>query len=196
MCKKPFPYYSQCIAVSNRKLCPETYLKQVEKVCALHPKAFILREKDLSELEYEQLARKVIDLTRKYQVECILHSYSEAAVRLGQGKLHLPLAKFLEWKEEEERKFQKIGVSIHSVEEAVLAERAGAAYLTAGHIFATTCKPDLAPRGLSFLEEVCRSVHVPVYAIGGIQFDEKQWEKLFACHAAGGCIMSGFMQCD
>ena len=47
--------------------------------------------------------------------------------------------------------------------------------MTAGHIYVTDCMKGLAPRGLGFLKDVCSTVNVPVYAIGGIKFDEKQW---------------------
>lgn len=90
--------------------------------------------------------------------------------------------------------FQRIGTSVHSVEDAKEAERLGVSYMTAGHIYVTDCKKGLAPRGLGFLKDVCSTVNVPVYAIGGIKFDEKQWEELKQNGASGGCIMSGMME--
>ena len=38
------------------------------------------------------------------------------------------------------------------VEEAIEAQKLGATYISAGHIFATDCKKDLPPRGLEFLK--------------------------------------------
>ena len=90
--------------------------------------------------------------------------------------------------------FQRIGTSVHSVEDAKEAERLGVSYITAGHIYVTDCKKGLAPRGLGFLKDVCSTVNVPVYAIGGIKFDKKQWEELKQKGASGGCIMSGMME--
>lgn len=58
-------------------------------------------------------------------------------------------------------------VSVHSNEDAVLAERLGADRLMTGHIFATKCK-DTAPRGLEYLTDIVQSVNIPVIAIGGI----------------------------
>ena len=90
--------------------------------------------------------------------------------------------------------FHTVGTSIHSVSEAIEAEKLGTSYLTAGHIYVTDCKKGLAPRGLGFLKDVCSTVNVPVYAIGGIKFDKKQWEELKQKGASGGCIMSGMME--
>ena len=95
---------------------------------------------------------------------------------------------------EVKEQFQTIGTSVHSVEDAKEAEELGVSYMTAGHIYVTDCKKGLAPRGLGFLKAVCSTVSVPVYAIGGIKFDEKQWEELKQNGASGGCIMSAMME--
>ena len=91
-------------------------------------------------------------------------------------------------------KFAKLGTSVHSVEEAIEAEKLGATYITAGHIYATDCKKGLPPRGLLFLREVCEAVDISVYGIGGIKFHMDQWIELGKCGAIGGCIMSGMMK--
>ena len=83
---------------------------------------------------------------------------------------------------------------MHSVEDARRAGQLGASYLIAGHIFATGCKPGIPPRGLAFLQEVCRAASVPVYAIGGISLDSEQMQSVLSCGAAGVCIMSGMMR--
>lgn len=87
-----------------------------------------------------------------------------------------------------------IGVSTHSVEEAEVCERRGADYITASHIFPTDCKRGLPPRGLSWLQEVCRAVRIPVYALGGI--DEGNAASCLAAGACGICVMSLCMRPD
>ena len=169
------------IAVSNRKLCNRPFLEQIERVCKIHPEAVILREKDLTEEEYGTLAKEVMNICSRYQVSCILHNFWKTALELGCTSVHLPLPILQKITDEEKKKFTKIGISIHSVEEAKEAEQLGASYLTAGHIYATDCKRGLPPRGLGFLKEVCREVSIPVYGIGGIKFDEEQWnEKMWS----------------
>ncbi|SDK59906.1 thiazole tautomerase (transcriptional regulator TenI) [Paenibacillus sp. OK060] len=63
----------------------------------------------------------------------------------------------------------RVGISVHSLEEAKVAEKQGADYLFYGHVYASNSKPNCEPRGLSALAEVCSNVSIPVIAIGGIR---------------------------
>ena len=182
------------LAISNRSLCERPFLEQIERVCKLRPDALVLREKDLSPQEYKELAEQVLEICGEYQVPCILHSFWKEALELGCNQIHLPLYLLRGLDPEAKKKFRVIGTSIHAVEEAVEAQSLGATYLTAGHIYTTDCKKGLAPRGLEFLRQVCESVELPVFAIGGIKFDPEQWQEIREAKAVGGCIMSGMMQ--
>lgn len=153
----------------------------------------ILREKDLAESEYTTLAKKVLPICEKEKIPCSLHKYAEAAIRIGVRRIHLPLSLLLELPADKKGYFSDaLGVSVHSVEEALLAYRLGASYVTAGHIFATDCKKGVPPRGLAFLEEVCRAVPIPVYAIGGITVENTP--DCIRAGAAGVCMMSEYMR--
>ena len=70
------------LCITNRKLCKKDFLKHIEEVATASPKAVILREKDLTEEEYRMLAKEVFDICRKYDVNCILHSFTEVAKEL------------------------------------------------------------------------------------------------------------------
>lgn len=180
------------IAFSNRKLCNRSLVEQIDRIIKLEKTdMFVLREKDLSEDEYEALAREVIKKCEESNIECILHNYIDVAIRLKHYKIHLPLTVFKD-NIDKLRDFKKVGVSTHSVEEAMFAEENGAAYITAGHIFKTECKKGVEPRGLKFLREVCNSVIIPVYAIGGINKNNEK--QTIEEGASGICMMSEFMR--
>ena len=91
MCKKENPIPGKIIAVTNRSLCERPFLEQIKRVCETKPAALILREKDLPETEYEEMARQVLAICEEYGVICILHSYIETAKRLERQYVHLPL---------------------------------------------------------------------------------------------------------
>jgi thiamine-phosphate pyrophosphorylase len=74
-----------------------------------------------------------------------------------------------------------LGVSCHSVEGATSAARDGASYVFFGPVFATPSKAGMGkPQGVAGLAEACRSVSIPVLAIGGITL-----ENAAACIKAG-----------
>ena len=189
------------MAVTNRRLCGRPFLEQIERVCALRPAAVILREKDLTPEEYGRLGAQVLEVCRAWGVDCIYHSFVEEARKAEVRRIHLPLARLEALAKggttggaSPLADFDGIGASVHSAKEAVRAEALGAAYVTAGHIYATDCKQGLPPRGLDFLEEVCRAVDIPVWAIGGIGLDGGQIAEVKARGAAGACVMSGMMR--
>ncbi len=179
------------LCVTDRSLCAPRFLAQVEAIAAAHPAGLILREKELSEADYQALASDVLSICNKYDVPCILHTFTGVARALGVKRIHLPLPVLRKKSKETLTFFDTIGVSCHSVAEALEAQSLGAAYLTAGHIFLTTCKPGLPGRGLDFLRQVTQAVTLPVYAIGGITADRVP--ELQSAGAAGACLRSSLM---
>lgn len=196
MCRKTErENWEHVIAVTNRKLTARPYLEQIERICLKRPEAVLVREKDLSEEEYGRLASEVYAICKRYEVPCIYHTFVQAAREAGAAAIHLPLPLLRKHGGKKGLpEFPVIGASVHSLEEAKEAELLGVSYLTAGHIYQTDCKKDLKPRGLGFLREVCQSVSVPVYAIGGIHMGSGQMEEVIQAGAAGGCVMSGAMR--
>ena len=181
----------ELLCVTSRALCRGDFLGQMERVAAARPAGIILREKDLPPPEYKKLAVAVMDLCARYGVPCILHSFVGVARELGRASIHLPLPALRELSEAERAAFPILGASCHSVADAVEAEALGCHYITAGHVFDTACKAGTPGRGLDFLREVCASVLIPVYAIGGIA--PENVAKVRQAEAAGACVMSGAM---
>jgi thiamine-phosphate pyrophosphorylase len=180
------------ICVTDRRLCPDDFLQRVAQIAKGKPEAILLREKDLQAAAYENLAGKVQEICRVNQVLLIIHQNMETARKLGIPFIHLSLPA-LRQQHEDLQSFSGIGVSVHSVDEAIEAEALGATYLIAGHIFPTDCKKGVPARGLPFLKEVCAAVAVPVLAIGGVTRDKA--EAILEAGAKGFCIMSEAMTC-
>ncbi|MBL7989067.1 MAG: thiamine phosphate synthase [Chlorobi bacterium] len=78
------------------------------------------------------------------------------------------------------------GASTHSVQEALLAERMGAEYITLSPLFPTASKPGITGGGLELLAEVCAAVAVPVFALGGVTL-----ANAASCIAAGAYGVAG-----
>jgi thiamine-phosphate pyrophosphorylase len=84
-------------------------------------------------------------------------------VHLGQSDMPCPAARKLLGQE------RIIGVTVHSLAEALQAESMGADYLGVSPIFQTATKPDAGkPAGIRLIEEIRGQVNIPLIAIGGI----------------------------
>jgi thiamine-phosphate diphosphorylase len=179
------------ICVTNRTLCQEDFLHRIGQLADAKPYAVMLREKDLDLPDYERLARKVKEICDRHGVLLILHQNSKVAEKMKATHLHLSMAALRAYRRDEHSLL--IGASVHSAAEAAEAQVLGAAYVVAGHIYATDCKKGAPPRGLAFLRQVCQATVLPVFAIGGITRNNVQ--DVMACGAKGGCIMSAAMTC-
>lgn len=166
---------------------------QIEKIARTsYYDEIILREKDLSDHEYQSLAKEVIAICKAHDKPLLLHNYKDVAIALSYRKIHVPLPILAAMTKAEKSAFEKIGTSIHSLEQLYEAERLGADYVTASHIFPTDCKKDIPPKGIDFLREICEHSTLPVYALGGI--DPAKESYLIGTGCAGCCHMSYSMQ--
>ena len=195
--------------ISNRKLCENENLeKQIEKIFSDYKRKIILenfeivaltlREKDLNKNEYLKLIEKVYPICQKYKINLILHQNYDLNLddkyKIDGIHLSYDIFKSLNQniKAELIKKYKRIGVSIHSLEEAKDVESLGASYVVAGHIFKTDCKKGLEPRGLKFVEDLSSILTIPIFAIGGI--DEKNSLSVIDSGAFGICMMSSMMK--
>lgn len=195
--------------ISNRKLCANENLeKQIEKIFSAYQRKIILenfeivsltlREKDLYKNEYLKLVEKIYPICQKYRIDLILHQNYNLRLdnKYNIKGLHLSYNTFKSLnkniREELIRKYKKIGVSIHSINEAKEVENLGANYVVAGHIFKTDCKKDLEPRGLKFIQELSLILTIPIFAIGGI--NQENSHLVINSGAFGVCMMSSLMK--
>lgn len=130
------------------------------------PKAIYFRDKYISDDEYLDIAKKLKLICEKFDMQFYICHRVEIARVLGVRNLHINLNNIS--KIGTKTNFDNISVAIHSLEEVEKAQNLGATSLVFGHIFETSCKSGLAPRGIHQLKEICRSSQVPVVAIGGI----------------------------
>ena len=195
--------------ISNRKLCENENLeRQIEKIFSAYEKKIILknfeivtltlREKDLDKNEYLNLVEKIYPICKKHKINLILHQNYDLNLddRYMIKGLHLSYEIFKSLnkniREGLIKKYKRIGVSIHSLEEAREVENLGASYIVAGHIFETDCKKGLEPRGLKFVEELSSILTIPIFAIGGM--DEKNSQSVIDSGAFSVCMMSSLMK--
>ena len=168
-------------------------MRRIQLLAQAKPYAVMLREKDLEISEYERLALQVKEICDRYGVLLILHQYSAVAEKTEGVHLHLSMADLRAYSPRGKRRMT-IGASVHSVAETGEARELGAAYIVAGHIYATDCKKGIPPKGLAFLRQVCTAVNLPVYAIGGVAGNNVK--EIMESGAKGFCVMAEAMICQ
>ena len=137
-----------------------------------------VREKDLPAKELFEIVCRIRDLARDTNTKVLVNDRLDVALAAQVNGVHLPSNGL---PAERVRPFVKVlGVSTHSVEEAIRAEMAGADFIVFGPVFET---PGKTPAGLDALARVIAAVKLPVLAIGGVTITNAH--QVRDCGAAG-----------
>jgi len=128
-----------------------------------------LREKELDEESFLKEAIEISELCRRYGVPFFINDNVEIAVKCHADGIHVG-QEDMEASRVRERVGDEmmIGVSVHSVEEALEAVKHGADCLGVGSMFMTSTKKDVSVLPKEVLRDICNAVDIPVVAIGGI----------------------------
>jgi thiamine-phosphate pyrophosphorylase len=136
-------------------------------------RAVQLREKDLPVRALLALAQGLRSITREFDAKLFINDRADVAVAVGADGIHLgnrsmPAVAVRKIVGEK----MLIGVSTHSLAEAVNAEKSGADFITFGPVFATPSKMRYGPpTGLAAIGTVKEHVRIPVLGLGGIHVD-------------------------
>jgi thiamine-phosphate pyrophosphorylase len=122
-----------------------------------------IREKDLPAHELLDLVLKVRELAAGTRTRVLVNDRLDLALAAGIDGVHLPGNGLPP--EKVRLRVKVLGVSIHSVNEGILAERAGADFVVFGPVFDS---PGKTAVGLEPLRKVAASLKIPVLAIGGV----------------------------
>ena len=152
-----------------------------------------MREKGLTDenvQDYLEEARRLRRLTERYNVPFLIDDHVKLALLCGADGVHVGQSDMEAGRAREILGPDKIlGVTAKTVEQALKAQDQGADYLGSGAVFGTSTKSDALPMTKERLGEICRSVSIPVVAIGGICLENI--EKLQGSQVAGAAIVSG-----
>lgn len=163
--------------------------EQVEAAVSGGADIIQLREKNISNEEYIEKAKEILSVTKKYGVPLIINDNVNVALLSGADGVHLGQT---DGDPKAARQILGenaiIGVTAKSVLQAKSAEAAGADYLGSGAMFVSPTKPNAKALSISELCEICSSVNIPVFAIGGI--NEENVKHLEDCGISGIAVVS------
>ena len=128
-----------------------------------------LREKTLNEEEFLNEALEISVLCKKYKVPLFINDNVDIAIKCHADGIHVGQDDMkANQVREKVGNDMMIGVSVHSVEEALEAVKNGADCLGAGSVFSTSTKANVSSLSKETLRDICNAVDIPVVAIGGI----------------------------
>lgn len=134
-------------------------------------KAIQLREKDLPIRDLLDVARQLRKVTNEFGAKLFINDRVDVAIAVDADGVHLghqsmqprPVRRII-------GRHKLMGVSTHNLSEAKAAEGGGADFITFGPVFFTESKAGFGnPVGLKSLNEVKKSVKIPIFGLGGIK---------------------------
>ncbi len=171
----------------------EEFLRRVEQGLKGGATLLQLREKDKSTLEYIELAEKVHELAKRYDVPLIIDDRVDVALAIDAEGVHVGTSDMPVAAARRLMGADKIvGATAKTVERAREAYDSGADYLGVGAIYPTTTKVKTILTSTDTLLDICRAVPIPVNAIGGLNRDNI--DILKGIPVAGICVVSAIMK--
>ncbi len=151
-----------------------------------------LRDKQASQTDALNLARKLLVITRAQGVPLIINDWVEVAKASGADGVHLG---------QDDASYEAarmvlgdgaiIGRSTHSPEQALQAEHEGFDYIGIGPVFATPTKPSAQAVGLELVKFAAQNIRIPFVAIGGI--DQNNVSEVVRCGAKTVAVVRAVM---
>ncbi len=155
--------------ITDRDISGLSHTRTVRRAIAAGIRMIQLREKQMSGKDIYREALSIRSLTLKNKTTFIINDYVDIAMAVNADGVHLGQD---DMPVEEARRIlgvkKLIGVSTHSLKQALAAQDAGADYIGFGPVSYTATKDAGRPRGLNALRKIKSRVKIPVVAIGGI----------------------------
>ncbi len=150
-------------------LCKHSVLETARLAIYGGAEVLQLRGRDIPEKELLKLARELRGLTKEFHALFIVNDRADITIEVQADGLHIGQE---DMPIEEARSIvgddRLIGLSAHTLQEALRAQEQGADYLGIGPVFSTDTKRQAKPVGTQLIEEVAGEIKIPFFAIGGI----------------------------
>lgn len=159
-----------------------------------------LREKGLSGRALFNLAKELRELTKQYDAKLLINDRIDVALTVDADGVHLGHQSVSVWDvrkafAETIQKEPIVGVSAHSLEDALEAEFNSADFITFGPVYYTHSKAGYGESlGIGKLEEAVGEVNIPVYALGGVK--NENIREVLNTGAYGVAMISAIMAAD
>lgn len=167
----------------------DTLSSHVEKAILGGATFVQIREKDIKIEEFVNISKEIKKITDKYNIPLVINDNIEVAKKINADGVHVGQSDINAKECREILGSDKIlGVSVQTVNQAILAQESGADYIGVGAVFKTQTKSNADNVSLDELKNICDAVSIPVVAIGGI--NKKNIDKLIGVKICGVALVS------
>ncbi len=168
--KKKLLESSRLYVILDKNVLGGNYLSDIAKKLRDNKVGIVqFRDKKSSKADILKAAFKLRKTIQNSKAIFIINDYLDIAkiidsdgAHLGQDDIPIEMARKILGRN------KIIGISCHSLEQALTAQRKGADYIGIGPIFSTSTKPEYKSVGLNLITKIKRRIKIPFFAIGGI----------------------------
>lgn len=145
------------------------HIEIANQACQAGAKIIQYREKNMANRQILHNALKIREITATHGALFVVNDFIDIAllakadgVHLGQNDIPIRQARKITPKN------FIIGISTHSLDQALKAQNNGADYIGIGPVYATPTKPNYPPININTLKKVQEKINLPLVAIGGL----------------------------
>lgn len=142
-----------------------------------------LRAKNISEYDYIILARRVINISKKYDCRLILNTKLEIANKLGADGIHLTSERLFAFKKRPLGASKLVSASCHNETQLIKAKSISVDFVTLSPVLHTTSHIDVKPLGWEKFSQLCQKIDIPIFALGGM--NSNHMVKIRSCGGHG-----------
>lgn len=182
-------------AVTPEPNDPAALLERIERLLAAGVDAVQLRSRRLTDRALVNLGKEIKARCAKAGALFLVDNRADLALAVDADGLHVghedlpvPFVRQLLG----HRKI--IGMSTHSLPEAIEAQRQGADYVSCGPLWATPTKPEYKPVGLGLIGLYKAALRVPFVAIGGV--DRSNFDEVVGAGAKAVAVVRSFFETE
>ena len=159
-------------------------------------RAVQLREKDLPIRDLLSLAQELRTITREFGAKLFINDRVDVALLAEADGVHLGTESMpVDAVRRITGSRMLIGVSTHSLEEALSAQRGGADFITCGPVYETPSKAQYGPPvGVDCIRNIKKDMHIPLYALGGVK--NGNMRSIFGSGCDGVAMISAILGAD
>ncbi len=160
----------------------EPALQQIEQALRNGLKLIQIREKQMAKDLLREFSVQVLALARAHEAKVLINGDVALAREVRADGVHFTSSQLMALTCHPDVEFGLCAASCHNPEELWAAEQLGLNFVVLGPVQSTLSHPGLLPMGWRKFAAMIRDYSLPVYALGGLDFDDLPCAQEMGAH--------------